>query len=119
MITIKAHGWQQFLAAFGVLRNAEVEPLASGGNEMRVPDDTDRTVLRAVAATGAVVHANLGEPDPEPPEPDATEAAPTPDAAPEQAETQPDETKPPVDTPPAHKPRTPRKTTTRRKTSRE
>jgi hypothetical protein len=64
VITIKAHGWQQFLAAFGVLRAAGVEPVAAGGNTMRVAYDTDRGVLRAVAATGAAVYADLAEPAP-------------------------------------------------------
>jgi hypothetical protein len=85
VITIKARGWQQFLTAFGVLRAAGVEPVAGGGNEMRVPDGTDVAVLRAVAATGAAVHADLTEPvtveeTPEPSdigtEPDEPAAAP-------------------------------------------
>lgn len=62
MIRIKARGFPQFLAAHATVRAAGVEPIASGGNEMRVPDDTDLGVLRAVAATGAVVHADLTEP---------------------------------------------------------
>jgi hypothetical protein len=123
VITIKAHGWHQFLAAFGVLRAAGVEPVASGGNQMRVPDDTDRALLRAVTATGAVVDADLTEPAPTPdaaadggevpaPEPDGDE----PGGESEVVEA---EDKPQVDTPPdtdaAASKRTPRKTT-RRKT---
>lgn len=105
MILIKARGFPQFLAAFHTLRAAGVEPVATGGNEMRVPAGTDRAVLRAVAATGAAVHADLTEPEPE-----------TAEGATEQPETEPVETEPQVDTPPTRKPR---KTTTRRKTSRE
>lgn len=77
MIRIKATGFPQFLAAHATLRAAGVEPVASGGNEMRVPDNTDLAVLRAVAATGAVVHAALTEPAPELP-PDETQTATKP-----------------------------------------
>ncbi|MCW6003867.1 hypothetical protein K1W54_04620 [Micromonospora sp. CPCC 205371] len=120
MIMIKARGWQQFLAAFGVLRRAGVEPVAAGGNQMRVPDDTDRDVLRAVAATGAVVHADLTEPPstettPEPPDPEAdtgTEAVTElePDAPPPSDEDA--SAAPPV----APAKRTPRKATRSRRT---
>lgn len=92
MIRVKATGFPQFLAAHAVLRTAGVAVVASGGNEMRVPDSTDIAVLRDVAATGAVVHADLTEPD----APD-TEPGDTGSDAP----------------PPARKPR---KTTTRRTT---
>lgn len=62
MIRIKATGFPQFFAAHATVRAAGVAVVASGGNEMRVPDDTDVAVLRAVAATGAVVFADLTEP---------------------------------------------------------
>lgn len=105
MIRVNAVGFGQFYAAHAILRAAGVEVVASGGNEMRVPDDTRLDVLRAVAGTGATVYAELTEPDvgaqvspaPEPPpggEPEAPEA----------------------DTPPARKPR---KTTTRRTSTKE
>lgn len=68
MIRIKATGFPQFLAAHATLVAAGVEPVAGGGNEMRVPDDTDVAVLRQVAETGATVYADLGAADPtEPP----------------------------------------------------
>lgn len=68
MIRVKAAGFPQFLAAFNTARTAGVDVTASGGNEMRVPDDTSLDVLRAVAATGAVVYADLSEPDQTPTE---------------------------------------------------
>ena len=95
MIRVKATGFPQFFAAHAVLRAAGVAVVASGGNEMRVPDDTDLDVLRAVAVTGAVVHADLSEREPDPAEPGGTT-----DSAP----------------PPARKPR---KTTTRRTSTKE
>jgi hypothetical protein len=64
VIRIKATGFPQFLAAHAVLRGAGVATVSGGGNEMRVPDDTDRGVLRSVAATGALVYADLTEPAP-------------------------------------------------------
>lgn len=88
MIRVKATGFPQFLAAHAVLRTAGVAVVASGGNEMRVPDSTDIAVLRDVAATGATVYADLTVPV----EPDDTTDS---------------------DPPPARKPR---KTTTRRTT---
>jgi hypothetical protein len=89
VIHINATGFPQFFAAHTILRAAGVEPIASGGNEMRVPDDTDRAVLRAVAATGAAVDADLTAPA----EPDDTGDSDTPAPTPA---------------------RKPRKTTTRR-----
>lgn len=135
MILIKAAGFAQFLAAHATLRGAGVAVTASGGNEMRVPDDTDRAVLRAVAATGARVHTDLTEPGPgasgaaetahDVPDPEVSDEA-TPDAAAESTAAVPVvlESKPQVDTPPekADLPptsRAPRKTTTRRKTAKE
>jgi hypothetical protein len=64
VIFVKAAGFAQFLAAHGTFRAAGVTPTASGGNEMRVPDDTSLDVLRAVAETGATVYADLAEPEP-------------------------------------------------------
>lgn len=129
MITIKAHGWHQFLAAFGVLRNAGVEPVASGGNQMRVPDDACRQVLRAVAVTGADVHADLTEPvaanpgaevemgaaeepdsGPEPTPDDEPPEVPEPGADDERA-SKPAETPAAVDEAPAAKPAPARKAT--------
>lgn len=89
MIRIKATGFPQFFAAHTVLRVADINATASGGNEMRVPDDTPLDVLRAVAATGAVVDADLTAPA----EPDDTGDSDTPAPTPA---------------------RKPRKTTTRR-----
>lgn len=63
MIRVQAADFPQFLAAFGLLRGAGVDLIAAGGNELSVPDDTDVALLRAVAATGAVVHADLSESD--------------------------------------------------------
>lgn len=65
MIRIRATDFGQFLAAHAVLRAAGVDVIAAGGNEASVPDDTDLTVLRAVAATGAVVDADLTDTDDE------------------------------------------------------
>jgi hypothetical protein len=62
VIRIKAAGFPQFFAAHAILRAAGVRTIPAGGNEMRVPDDTDRGVLRTVAETGAAVHADLNEP---------------------------------------------------------
>lgn len=76
MILIQASGFDQFFAAFGVLRAAGVEVVSSGGNEMRVPDDTDRSTLRTVSATGAVVHADVS--DPAAPDPDGGRKKPDP-----------------------------------------
>jgi hypothetical protein len=71
VIPIVAHGWPQFLTVHAILRDAGVDVIASGGNDMSVPDDTPVDVLRQVAAAGATVHADLTkpaqpEPDPEP-----------------------------------------------------
>ena len=63
MISIRSADFDQFMAAFGVLRHAGVDVTASGGNDMTVPDDTSRDVLREVAAWGAVVDADLSQRD--------------------------------------------------------
>jgi hypothetical protein len=97
MIHIQAAGFPQFLAAFGLLRAAGVQMTASGGNAMSVPDDTDLAVLRAVAATGAVVHADLDTPS-------ERAATPTTETSSADGDTN---------------TRKPRKTATRRKTTRE
>lgn len=76
MIRVKATGFPQFFAAHAALLAAGVEPVASGGNEMRVPDDTDLAVLRTVAATGATVYADLSTAaPPEPSTPPAEKPA--------------------------------------------
>jgi hypothetical protein len=66
VISVVAFGFPHFLAVFGVLRGAGVDITPSGGNALSVPDDTDRELLRAVAAMGAQVGVDLAEPDPEP-----------------------------------------------------
>jgi hypothetical protein len=64
MIRIQASGFGQFLAVHGLFRGAGVDVVAGGGNALAVPDDTDRALLRAAAAMGAAVHADLGDTDP-------------------------------------------------------
>lgn len=76
MIRVKATGFPQFLAAFNTARAAGIEVTASGGNEMRVPDNTPVEVLRAVAATGAFVGADLGESPPDLTPGDVSKSAP-------------------------------------------
>jgi hypothetical protein len=71
MIRIQASGFGQFLAVHSLFYSAGVDVVAGGGNAFAVPDDTDRTLLRAAAAMGATVHADLAdqvvEPITEPP----------------------------------------------------
>ena len=70
MIRIVAVDFDHFFTVFGRLAAAGVEVTSAGGNELSVPNDTSRDLLRQVADTGAVVHADLGGPaaddDPEP-----------------------------------------------------
>ena len=130
MIRVNAVGFGQFYAAHAILRAAGVEVTASGGNEMRVPDDTRLDVLRAVAGTGATVYADLtnaaaepavdagGQPIQQLTYPDGVTAEEvlhdlTPSPGP-QLGSEPEA--PEADTPPARKPR---KTTTRRTSTKE
>lgn len=63
MIRIQAAGFGQFLAVHGLFHGAGVDVVAGGGNALAVPDDTDRNLLRAAAAMGATVHADLTDAD--------------------------------------------------------